>query len=157
LGLVDRYVTLEDSSGVLVAQRKITSATGTTLTVPSITGLTVGAVYTFHVGGPCFEWDTKWSDGGAPSVKKRFYWFFLKTEDTAATVRVSLYSDFKDTAVKHTTYSTNSTTRSVLPTRLRAQFSGTNWKARISERSANAPVTLYECSMMGDVLSTKLG
>jgi hypothetical protein len=156
--LAYRFVTVEDSNGDLVAQRRISSNTATVLTLASsITGLTSGATYTFHVGGPCWEWDTKWTDADAPMVKKRFYWFFLKTEDSAATIRVSLYTDFNDAIQRRHSFSTNSTTKSVLPKRLRAAFSGTNWKARIANRAADAPCTLYEVGMMGDALSSKLG
>jgi hypothetical protein len=81
-GLIERKLTILDSTDLPLAgsgiRPKVVSNTGTVLTLnKAISGLTVGATYTYIVGGQDFEFDTSWRDAAAPFDKKRLEFFYL--------------------------------------------------------------------------------
>lgn len=78
--LTERKVTVVDSRGVPVStwRARITGNTGTVLTLNTGLGpLTVGATYTYYVGGPDWQWDSRWEDFGDPFWRKRFEFLYL--------------------------------------------------------------------------------
>jgi hypothetical protein len=78
-GLRQRRVRLIDPDGQVVISNRIhiSSNTATALTLSgSFSGLTVGATYTYLVGGPDFMLETYWGNMRLPFVDKRFDLFF---------------------------------------------------------------------------------
>ena len=75
-GLIERKVTVLDADGLPMTTSDrpyITANTATGLTLSgNIAGLTVGATYTYIVGGPDMVLETFWDDMQLPFVKKRF-------------------------------------------------------------------------------------
>jgi hypothetical protein len=102
-GLTERLVSIEDSNGQLVARARISSNTGTVLTLSAaVTGVTTGATYTYYIGGPNFEWDTTDSDSDKPFNKQRYEWLNLTVGTFGATVSVDLFTDANPTVPKRT-------------------------------------------------------
>jgi hypothetical protein len=78
-GLRQRRVRLVDPDGqvVLSSRIHISSNTATELTLSAnFSGLTVGATYTYLIGGPDFVLETYWGNMGLPFIDKRFDLFF---------------------------------------------------------------------------------
>ena len=86
-GLIERKVTITDSAGVMVEEAnlrpRITSNTATSFTMnTAVSSLVSGNTYTYHIGGPAFDLETRWMLHGDSFVKKRY--MFLKTQVTAS-------------------------------------------------------------------------
>ena len=83
-GLIERKVTICDSTGTVQVDETsirpyITANTATTFTMNVATGnLTSGATYTYYIGGPAMDFQTRWMLHGDAFVKKRY--MFLQTQ-----------------------------------------------------------------------------
>ncbi len=156
-GLVERMVTLVDTNGNLMGRRYITSNTSTDLTLDSaITGLTNGTSYTFHVGGPNFEWDTRQDNSGGPWSHKRYDFLYVQLGAVTATVNIHVLVDFATTATLTTTLSAASSTRDTVTGRIRVSRTGSVWQARILSRAAATPINIQQLGMRGMTLSDKV-
>jgi hypothetical protein len=147
--LAQRAVTIVDSNGALHAQRFILSNTSTVLTLNASFSTTSGATYTFHVGGPAFEWDTKEMDSGVAFHRKRYEFLHTQTGDTAATVGVQIFVDNLDAPSRYDSFSTSSSTQHTVHHRTRVAATGVSWRARITNYAAAAPFALYGVGMTG--------
>lgn len=156
-GLVERMVTLVDSSGNLMGRRYITANSATVLTLDSaITGLTNGSTYTFHVGGPNFEWDTKQHNSGGPWTNKRYDFLYVQLGAASVTVNVHVLTDFGTSSTLTTTMSAASSTRDTVTSRIRVSRTGSVWQARILSRAASSPINIQAIGMRGMTLSDKV-
>lgn len=174
--LIERKVTWLDSDGQFVSEtrRRITAntATGFTQNVAT-TGFTIGATYTYIVGGPDFQWDTPWRTYGLPWVKKRFEYFYLlvKGLNYGASATIDLAFDYDDANAnsKERTLTTGSSsglwdsavwdrdvwdTAANVRTRYRVARTGFSWRARIRNSEANQPFALL---MIGMDAATQTG
>ena len=155
--LAERYVTVVTSTGALVGQRRISSNTATTLTLASALSVTSGTTYTFYIGGPAWEWDTRDEDSGAPFHKKRYRYIHVQTAEDSATLGLDVYVNFNNTSSTTISYSINSSTQSTITTRKVVGKVGVSWRARLYNYAPNAPITLYQVGMSGASETTKLG
>jgi hypothetical protein len=151
--LVERMVSIEASDGTLVARRYITTNSSTVLTLDSAVTVTSGATYTFHVGGPNFEWDTRQEDSGMPFVQKRFEFLYVGVTAGTGTVGVHIYANSNTGSPKTTSFSSVSSTLSSVFRRLRVAKTGKCWQARIYNRAAATPLALDSVGMRGVTLS----
>jgi hypothetical protein len=96
--LVERKVTVVDSENKPVGRGRIASNNSTTLTLAdAIPGLTNGATYTYHIGGPDFRLYTKWLDQDEPFVRKRFDRVYLQGRaEGSPSLLISTHIDFID-------------------------------------------------------------
>lgn len=156
-GLVDRYVTVEDSNGALVGHVRITANTATTLTLASALTTISGATYTFYVGGPNFEWDTRENDADVPFVRKRFEFIFLqgKSETNSSGV-IELYGDHATSPTRYHAFVTTSAGKSTYNLRKRMAFTGLAWKARIASRTPGEAFSIYELAVRAEILGDNL-
>jgi hypothetical protein len=138
--LAQRAVTIVDSNGALHAQRFILSNTSTVLTLNASFSTTSGATYTFHVGGPAFEWDTKEMDSGVAFHRKRYEFLHTQTQ---------IFVDNLDSPSRYDSFSTSSSTQHTVHHRTRVAATGVSWRARITNYAANAPFALYGVGMTG--------
>ena len=153
--LVERMVSLLDPNGVMMGRRYITTNSSTVLTLDSaITGLTVGTIYTWHVGGPNFEWDTRQEDSGAPFTQKRYEFLYVQVATSSNPFTVWGMSNFTTTSAPRVhTVTPSSSTQDVTSHRLRLARIGTTWQARVMCRAADTPQTLYAIGCKGVTLS----
>jgi hypothetical protein len=80
-GLIERKVTLLGPDGLVHGEVRphISANTSTGLTLSeAFTGLTVGATYTYLIGGPNFAIETYWWNMGEAFIKKRFDFLYLQ-------------------------------------------------------------------------------
>ncbi len=179
-GLSERYVTVVDSNGLFVDRQRIASNNATVLTLgTAVTGLTIGSVYTIIVGGPRFEWDTKWSDLtnqyiNAAFVKKRFEFLYLETDSSAApfTVNVALafnndsgigqIKSFTNTAASATNSSglwsaTSYGTKGSTMQRWRIGRTGMNYRVRVWNYYPEQRFKLLSLQTRAEILRDTLG
>jgi hypothetical protein len=99
--LADRWVYIYDSSGVVQQRRRISTNTGTVLTLDS--GQTFDPVPTlgnlYAIGAINLEFDTSWRTFGAPFRKKRheFGYFLMSSTASGGTVYIDLFTDYNTT------------------------------------------------------------
>lgn len=157
--LAKRIVTIEDANRQYVGRAEISSNTATVLTLATaITSLVVGGVYTFHVGGPNFEWATPLEDSQKSFQQKRYRTIHLKTGNGGGDIGVDIYTDNDaDTPQAYQHFTDDDGEKTTISKRLVASTVGLEWQAMIHNRAANVPVTLYEVSMLSDVLTEKIG
>lgn len=168
-GLIERKVTWLDSTGAFVSEtrRYITANTATGITQDTATdGFTVGATYTYIIGGPNFQWDTPWRTFGMPWTKKRYEFFQLMVKglNYGASATIDLAFDYDDANAnsKERTLTTSSTsgtwdsaiwdqdvwdTSANVQTRFRVGRVGYSWRARIRNSEANQPFAVLMLGM----------
>ncbi|HYE78034.1 MAG TPA: hypothetical protein VEI97_08615 [bacterium] len=152
--LVERMVSVVSSDGTLMGRRYITSNTATVLTLDSaITGLTSGATYTFYVGGPNFEWDTRQEDSGAPFTQKRYEFCYVQVAPSTDTITVWFFANTTSSSPRSHSVTPSSSTQEVVTRRLRAAKTGATWQVRVMCRAPEAPQTLYQVGCRGITLS----
>jgi hypothetical protein len=158
-GLEERYVSVVDSNRQLVARRRISSNTATVLTLASsVTGLTVGATYTYYIGGPNFEWATPLDDSGRPFEQKRYHHAYVKAERNDALVGVDIYTDAdEDTPKRYLSFTGTDNEKSTISKRLTAACVGIEWQMVVTQREPDVEVTLYDIAMRSEPLTDKLG
>lgn len=170
--LAERRVTVVDSDGVYVGRRRIVSNTATTLVLASVlTGLTADATYTYHVGGPDFQFDTRWATFDAPFDKKRFEYGFFEGLSAAGTVlAMDLRFDYNPEAgqTRFLTLTGASTTWDApiwdtagaygtsvrITERFRIGRTGRAWSLRLRNAAADTPITLYKLGMQAEMMTT---
>lgn len=159
VGLAERYVSVEDSGGQLVGRVRITSNTATVLTLASsITGLTIGATYTYYIGGPNFEWDTVEHDSDAPFVKKRYRFGFVQVDATGASIGVDVFTEKQPSSPKRTfTFTATDGSEDSVSKRFSVPAVGKTWQMRVRNRAADVDVSLYDVAMEREFLTSKLG
>lgn len=175
-GLVERYVYLQDANAQLIARRKITANTSTTLTLAtSITGLTAASTYTWIIGAIDFKWSTRWSDFGRPFEKKRLYYVDVQLSSTAvdATVQLDMAFNFDSTSagqVENFTASSGQTSalwdsavwdtatwgfEGVAHTRLRIGRTARAYRTRVRYRGVDQTLELRKLRVSADVWRTR--
>jgi hypothetical protein len=155
-GLTDRYVVVQDSDGNLMGQVRISSNTATVLTLATAIAVTNGTTYTFYVGGPNFEWDTKEHDSDAPFVKKRFEFFFLQGKAQTANGVLLLYGNHATSPTRLHPLVTTASGQTTYNLRKRMAFTGLTWKARIASRTPDEEFSLYEVAVRSEILGDNL-
>lgn len=171
--LAERRVTVVDSNGIYVARRRIVSNTATSLTLDSALPLTLtqGQSYTYYVGGPDFQFDTRWATFDLPFYKKRFeYGFFEGLSGSGVTLDVELRFDYNPESgqIKRltltgldTTWDASIWTDAVYGTavrttqRFRIGRTGRAWSLRLRNPAPNAPITVYKVGMQAETMTTK--
>jgi hypothetical protein len=173
-GLTEVKVTVVDSNGLPIGRARISSNTGTALTLAtSITGLTNGATYTYYVGGADFQWDTPWGFLQHPFHKKRFEFLYLHLDSSASdTLAVDLAFNFNPNqgqvksisltgasttwdATLWTTASYGTSGRKAF--RLRVGRTGNQWRVRVRQPAPDTPVTLHRVAIQAEKQTTKVG
>lgn len=154
-GLVERMVSVVDSSGNLTGRRYITANTATSLTLDSSLTVTNGATYTYHIGGPNFEWDTRWEDSGAPFTQKRFEFAYVQLDASSGkTANIHLFHNARTSSPRvHDVSLTASGVEDTITRRLHFGRVGHNWLVRTICRAASSPITLQGVGVRGLTLS----
>jgi hypothetical protein len=93
--LKELYVYARDAAGV-VQRRRITANTGTQLTISAAWDAIPDTTYTYSIGAPYWQWDTKWTNEGLPFIKKVLQHQFAQVlSDTgSAQVQVDVFGDY---------------------------------------------------------------
>lgn len=180
-GLIERKVTIVDSNGRQVGSTRprITSNNATSFTmVAAVTGLTVGATYTYYIGGPAFEYDTKWSDAGSPYqfTKKRMEFLYVQALSTGASITVAIDLAFNYNSstgqTKSVSFDTSAPsalwdtaiwdsseygTQSSVSKRLRVGRTGWIWRVRFRQLVPDQTFQLTKVGMRSELLTDKLG
>jgi len=171
-GLIERKITLVDALDQLVTEGirpRIVSNTATALTLAdTITGLTAGAVYTYHIGGPDFQFELAWSDFGRPFEKKRMEFVYLLVRQSAARVLVDVRRNYQ--VLTHTTTGVSSSVWDAgtwdvdvwdgpdqTYNRLRVAKTCTNYSLRLRSPETNRTFTLLRTGARAELLTDKLG
>lgn len=177
--LVERKVTVVDSTGMPVStwRARITSNTGTVLTLATAVGqLTVGATYTYYVGGPDWQWDSKWEDFDDPFWRKRFEFLYLSLVegDPDSSVYADLAFDYSEDASKVRSIQINTVTAGtgvwnssqwnaatwgeLQPSDLareRIARTGRAWRVRLRNHEPDASVILRKLGIRAERLTDK--
>jgi hypothetical protein len=185
-GLIERKLTVCDSDGRQVGsvRSRITSNDATSITfTPAVSGLTIGAVYTYYLGGPAFEWDTVWdyhtdprSGGVLFFYKKRYEFLYTQAAATssAITASVDLAFNFDTSAgqTKAVSFATTAPTalwdvaiwdsssygtQAFTSKKLRVGRTGRAYRARYRQFVPNQSFALLRVGMQAELLTTKLG
>lgn len=176
-GLKERKVTVIDSNGLQVGSIRphITSNTATSVTLHvSVTGLTIGATYTYTIGGPAFELDTPWNDFSLPFHKKRYEFLFIEALSTGSSVNVTCDMAFNhDTSTGMTRSLTFTTTapsaewgsgiwdssswgtQANVTTRKRVGRTGKNHRVRLRNLYPNQSVTVLKIGAQAALMTVK--
>lgn len=180
-GLIERKVTICDSTGVPVDEAairpRITSNTATAFTLSTTVGnLTSGATYTYYIGGPAFDLQTKWLVHGDAFLKKRY--MFLNTQvNTGGSiddVLVNVYFSYDINEATTTSFSFTAdylgsnwddvdwddftwSGTSELQTRHRIGRTGTSCMVRFRHYVPNAELLILKVAVAAEGLSDRLG
>lgn len=171
--LVERKVTIVDANGVWVGRGRIAANDSTSFTLASpISGLTNGAVYTYYIGGPDFQWDTPWSHMGEPLRKKRYEYLWVGADAVASTtLHLDLgfgfnpsYGQTRGQALTGPstewadsvlwTARSYSTTEVVQP-RIRIGRTGWPWRLRIRQHEPDKPISIRRIAVQAELQTTK--
>lgn len=170
--LVERRVTVVDSTGVHVGRGRITTNTGTSFTLAAaITGLTSGETYAYYLGGPDFQFDTYWGTFDLPFYKKRFEFLFVEADAADSTnlaidMAFNFDPDQGQTQLQSLTGADGTWNAPIwtgadygtltrVSKRIRIGRTGRAWKVRVRQPAANAPVTLLKLGVQAELMSTK--
>ena len=178
-GLVGRRITVVDSNirQVATVRPQITTNTTTTLTLDvPITGLTVASAYSVYIGGPAFEWDTKWGNYGDPWSKKRYEYLFVHMKTTSSAVNAYLEMAFTfdtaagalrdesfDTDAPSATWDSDLWDSSVWGTfgammkRIRIGRTGREYRLRVRQLEPDKQLSLLKVGVQAERLGTRLG
>lgn len=170
--LVERYVLAIDPAQTTLQRRRITGNTGTVLTVSPDWSDPPTSAWTFIVGGPQFEFDTRWMSGASPFHRKRYRFLYVLAGSTAADVALSVdvFFNFETLAsrVKTVTLTASSETgewdegewdvakfsnQTAVHTRSRMARKARSWRARVKNYLPNQDVILYKIGMSGELLT----
>lgn len=177
--LIERYVTAIDPAHTRVQRRRITSNTSNELVVTPDWSTVPNTEWTYVIGGPEFQLDTRWNAGNPPLpfVKKRFMFFNVLggSQNSGVGVEVHLFLDFNLAATAPDKILTATITGSgakwgsakwgqsqwggvvpSVPNRLRVAKTGTHWRARLINRQPDQNVQIYALGMQSELLSDKL-
>lgn len=176
--LIERYVTAIDPAGTRVQRRRITSNTATELTISPNWSTNPGEGWTYVVGGPEFQLDTRLNFGDLPFIKKRFIFLFLLAGSINSAVELTVHlfknqntnasaPDKSITGVQITGSGAQWDTAtwdssqwaglaSSLPKRLRVAMTGLGWRARFINRNVNEDVAIHSVAMKSELLSDHL-
>lgn len=177
--LIERKVTIvnEDGEMVGITRPRITANTTTALTLATaVSGLVIGATYTYYIGGPAFDWRTFWSNFGKPFIKKRFRFIYLDVRPASASVTalVSACIDYQnrdcvDKAFAFTTSDQSGTwdvshwdeflwdvILNIVPKRFRVSRSGGVLQVWVRQYAPNADLSVHKIGMTAELLSEKL-
>lgn len=156
-GLKERYVVFEDTDGQYVARAKITSNTGTDIVFSSTDGFVSGATYTYHIGGPNYEWDTVDVQPN-PFVKGRKQFVYVQSASDGGTIGVDVFTNkSKDTPQRSFSYIDSNNGADTTEKRFSVGKIGTSVRARIHSRAADVAFTLLAIGLNGKNLTDKLG
>lgn len=178
-GLIERKVSILDSAGQPLGstRQRITTNDATSFTLAAaVAGLTVGATYTYVVGGPDFQWDTAWQLNGLEFFKKRYEFLYAQLNATPTAIEIGIDLAFNyDTGAgqrKSLSFSTEAPdatwdsslwdaatygTQAHVNKRLRVGRTGWCWRARFTNPYPDETVGLMGCGMRGEFLTDKLG
>lgn len=176
-GLANRKVTILDSnlSPVTTSTRPyVSSNSATVLTLnKAINGLTVGATYTFVVGGPDWQFDTAWSDLGQPFDKKRLEQVYVlgllygrnllvdihrnKREDSIALARLGTVTGSGSLWNQVNWNAFNWNDAELTYDRLRGGQTGATFALRFRNPFANQPMLLLRTGLRAVIHDDKLG
>jgi hypothetical protein len=103
--LIERYVTVYDPGLTTIQRRRVTSNTGTVLTVDSAWTTTPASTWTFIVGNSAFSLDSGWMSGKSNFLRKRYQrlYLLLSTLQSGVEVVVSVFLNYGLTAAFTTT------------------------------------------------------
>ena len=171
--LVERKITILDSDGAPVARRRIISNTATDLTLDVGVSVVTGDVYNFHIGGPDYRWETRWSHFDLPFHKKRYEYLFVQCDSAPSTnldidlafgfdsqygqskriALAGLMADWDAPVWTHDSYGT----RELKHHRVRIGRTGGPYKLRIRQPEPDKPVTLRRIGIQAELQTTKTG
>jgi hypothetical protein len=175
--LIERYVTAIDPAGTRVQRRRITANTGTQLTVSPNWTTTPNTTWTYVVGGPDMQLDTRLEFSGMPFLKKRFRFLFLVGGSLNSGIQavIHIFKNFNIAATAPDKVLTATLTGSgslwdhaqwdsavwggivpAEPNRLRVGMTGIGWRARIINRNPDEDVQIQMVGMESELLSDKL-
>lgn len=179
-GLIERKVTILDSDGQIITSSirpYIESNTATAFTLhTAVDGLVAGATYTYVIGGPDFQWDTRWSVLDTTWVKKRFEYLFMLIKGVsygaAASVDIAFDWDDANGNAKQRTFTSTASTgtwddsltlwdSSVWDApsndeeRFRIARVGRSYRVRVRNSAANQPFALLELGVQAVAETTK--
>jgi hypothetical protein len=169
--LVERYVLAIDPAGTQVQRRRITSNTATELTVTPAWSVTPDTSWTYVVGGPQFEYDTRWFVSDLPFHRKRYRFMYVLagSSTSAINVTLNLFLNYNATSpVKSVTVGASTTAAEwdeaefddavfgdtvPIHSRTRVARKGRSWRLRIANYNADEDVVLYKVGMTGELLT----
>lgn len=141
----------------------------------AINGLTVGATYTYLVGGPDWEWDILWNDQATPFHKKRYEFLYVQASGTTSSVvmrvDVDYNADSATRALKSLTFASTGGgiwgtglwgsmlwggAGTFLPKRLRLAQVGWIMKARFRNHYPNQAITLHKVGLRSGIRGIRL-
>ena len=180
-GLIERKVTICDSAGVLVDETnlrpRITANTATALTLSTSVGnLVNGSTYTYYVGGPAMDLETRWLTHGDAFLKKRY--MFLQLQVTAGgsldNVLVNIYFSYDITEDSTVSLTFNTDFEGALwdavdwddffwggtaelQTRRRIGRTGTAALVRFRHYAPDSELTVQKVGILAESLSDRLG
>lgn len=157
VGLNDRFVTIEDSNQQFHSRVRITASTASVLTV-ALTGLTIGATYTYYVGSPNFEWDTIQVDSGHPFKKQRLRFAFIQTALLSSEqAGMDVFTTTADSSRAVSGNISAQVTDVAASVRFPIGKVSQTWRIRIRKRDVATLLAIYEIGMDSILLTSKLG
>lgn len=176
--LIERKVIVLDSLNQVMSttpKPRVTTNTGTVLTLSgAVSGLTIGATYTYIVGGQDWQFDTAWRDLDKPFDKKRLEFIYLMAmlsgrslwvdvlrNQRGSTLQVDpLVTVTGDGALWNSFNWNDGTlwdTADVTYARLRAAQTGTTFAIRVRNPYPSQPMLLLQLGLRAELLDDKLG
>ena len=177
-GLVERKVTITDSTGALVDETivrpRISSNTATSFTMnTAVSGLTDAATYTYHIGGPAMDLQTRWLVHGDSFTKKRYRHLLTQLEvlsGATSDILLSVYVSYDQTSLSLTVDSTITAAlwddalwdvalwggASSIQRRVRIGRTGTAVLVRYRHYAANAAISVLKVGVTTETLSEML-
>ena len=177
-GLIERKVTIVDSTGALVDETivrpRISSNTATAFTMATtVNGLTDGATYTYHIGGPAMDLQTRWLVHGDAFTKKRYRHLLTQLEvlsGATSDILLSVYVSYDQTSLSLTVDSTITAAlwddalwdvalwggASSIQRRVRIGRTGTAILIRYRHYAANAAISVHKAGVTAETLSEML-
>ena len=154
----ERYVTFEDSNRQFIARARITSNTATQLNFASTSGFTVGATYTYYIGGPNYEWDTVDIQPN-PFVRAALKFLYVQTDAQGSMAGVEVFTSASaDTPQKlYSFLAFEAPDKDTVEKRFSIGKVGTSLRARITSRDTNFGFTLYAIGRKANDKTDKLG
>lgn len=173
-GLIERYITIQDTNGISLGRQRITSNSSTAVTLANaINGLAGNTTYTWSIGGPDWQFDTHWAYGETPFHKKRYtYMFFQVATSDSTTVHVDFLRNIDLTNIAYHTASPpllassglwdvatwdNALFGATVPQnfRLRIGLTGRAWLLRFRSRMPDHTCVLYKVAVEAELLTTR--
>lgn len=173
-GLIERKVTIVDSSGMRVGRYRLTANTATGFTTATaVTGLVTSNTYTFYIGGPDFSLSSRCEDSDDPFTKKEYQYFFVHARTPGgSSVTVGLELTFDGTEQSAVAVGIVGATGSVwdelvwdeavwdgaeadVTARVRVGKVGKKWTARFYNFKPNSPLLITKMRMDGKVRNSR--